>query len=154
MRVFARVHARIRSQYAQKVSQTSHSCAWSWPKSVFVRLFFSSTHLVVSCVSVKGCEIPPARDERKPLDDSNGHEWFKEAEIVGSTGGYYHNIYQTYYFLTSYNSFIQYVYTDQIIFSNSYWTSQKCTLKFFSLFFFKQPIDFFFCTQFFSFWTD
>ena len=33
--------------------------------------------------------IPGWRWE-KPLDDSNGHEWFKEAEIVGSAGGYCH----------------------------------------------------------------
>ena len=28
----------------------------------------------------------------KPLDDSNGHEWFKRAEIVESTSGYWHII--------------------------------------------------------------
>ena len=47
-----------------KKCQTSPSCAWGWPKSVFVHLFFSSTLSVMFCVSVKECEIPPVRDEK------------------------------------------------------------------------------------------
>ena len=39
-------------------------CACSWPKSVFVRLFFSSTLSVVLCVFVKKCEIPLTRNEK------------------------------------------------------------------------------------------
>ena len=34
------------------------SCAWSWPESVFVRLFFSSTLSVVFCVPVKKYVMP------------------------------------------------------------------------------------------------
>ena len=41
------------SESCTKVSQTPSSCAWSWPRPVFVRLFFSSTLSVVFCVSVK-----------------------------------------------------------------------------------------------------
>ena len=57
------VHARVSSQNAQKVSWNSLSCAWGWPKSVFVRLFFSSTLSVVFCVSVKKCVMPVVGDE-------------------------------------------------------------------------------------------
>ena len=39
------------------------SCAWSWPKSVFV-CSFSFTLSVVFCVSVKKCERPLARGEK------------------------------------------------------------------------------------------
>ena len=41
-----------------KVSKTPSSCTWSWPKSVFVRLFLSSTLSVVFCVSVMKCVMP------------------------------------------------------------------------------------------------
>ena len=52
VRVFTRVHARVSSQNAQKVSQLPHSCAWSWPMSVFVRLVFCSTLYVVLYVCI------------------------------------------------------------------------------------------------------
>ena len=61
---FARVHACVSSQNAQNVSRNSLSCAWSWLKSVFVRLFFSSTLSVVFYVSVKKCVMPRVGDER------------------------------------------------------------------------------------------
>ena len=81
VRVFARVQAPVSSQNAQ--------CSWSSPKSVFVCLFFSSTLSVVLCVSVKKCENPWL-EMRKTTRRITGHEWFKEAEIVGSVGGYCH----------------------------------------------------------------
>ena len=69
MRVFARVHARVSSQNAQKVSQTSPFLALGANQSpcLFVCLFvcsFPSTLSVVFCVSVKKCEIPLAGDEK------------------------------------------------------------------------------------------
>ena len=50
----------------KKCHRPPPSCTWSRPKSVFVRLFFSSTLSVVLCVSVNKCEIPLTRDEKKP----------------------------------------------------------------------------------------
>ena len=40
------------------------SCSWSWPKSAFVCLFFSSTLSVVFSVSVKKCVVPLVGNER------------------------------------------------------------------------------------------
>ena len=60
---FARVHARVSSQKAQKVSRNSPSCAWSWPKSVFIRSFVLFCH-PLSCVSVKKCVILLVGDDR------------------------------------------------------------------------------------------
>ena len=54
---FARVQAHVSSQ-------NTPAFALSWLKSVFVRLFFSSTRLVVFCVSVKERVIPLVGDER------------------------------------------------------------------------------------------
>ena len=93
VRVFARVHARVSSENAQKVSQTFPSCAWTWPKSVFVRLFFSYPLSVVFCVSVKNVRCPRP-EMRKTTRWITGHEWFKEAEMVGSAGGYWHKYIQ------------------------------------------------------------
>ena len=62
---FVRVHTRTSSQNAQKVShRLPPSCTWSWPKSVFVRLFFSSILWVVFCVAVKKCVMPLVGNER------------------------------------------------------------------------------------------
>ena len=57
------------------------SCTWSWPKPVFVHLFFSSTLLVVFCVSIQKCVMPLVGNHLMnhwPLV-----VWFKEAKIVG-----------------------------------------------------------------------
>ena len=71
---FVQVHARISPQNAV-LHRLPPSCAWSWPKSVFVRLlFFSSTLLVVFYVSVKKCVMPQIGDEKKSTRWITGHE--------------------------------------------------------------------------------
>ena len=50
----------------------------------------------------KECEIPRAR-VRKATRGITGHEWFKEAEIVGSVDGYQHkNIHRCWYLVFLY----------------------------------------------------
>ena len=62
---FVRVNARVSLQNAQKVSpRLLSSCAWSWPKPVFVLLFFSSNLSDVFCVSVKKCVMPLVGNKR------------------------------------------------------------------------------------------
>ena len=53
---------------------------------LFVYLFFHP----FGCIGKEMWNTPGQR-WKKSLDDSDGHEWFKEAEIVGSAGGYWHN---------------------------------------------------------------
>ena len=60
---FARVHARVSSQNAQKMSRNPPFLRLELTHVVFVRLFFSSTLSVVFCVSVKKCVIPLGGDE-------------------------------------------------------------------------------------------
>ena len=49
------VACKCTKSYTKVSHRLSPSCAWSYPKPVFVCLFFSSTLSVVFCVSVKKC---------------------------------------------------------------------------------------------------
>ena len=58
----------IACKWPESCTKVSHSLppslAWNWPKSVFLRLFFSSTLSVVFCVSVKKCVMFLVGNER------------------------------------------------------------------------------------------
>ena len=57
------------------------SSSWSWPKSVFVRLFFSFTLSVVFCVSIEKSVMPLVGNHL--TNHWPWVVWFKEAEIMG-----------------------------------------------------------------------
>ena len=70
------------TETSTKVShRLSFACACSWPKFVFVRLFFSSTLSVVFCVFVKKRVMPVIGNHW--MNHWPWVVWFKEDEIVG-----------------------------------------------------------------------
>ena len=125
VRVFARVHARVSSQNAQKMSQTSPFLTLGANPSpcLFVCLFFSSILSVVFCISVKNVRYPRS-EMRKTTWWITGHEWFKEAEIVESAGGYGHTRAVGITFTLMFRSFFQLWYSVQLT-SLQLWVSIK-----------------------------
>ena len=73
--VSRKIHARdslqMHKRLHKSVTQTSLSCTWSWPKSVFVCLFFYS-HLLCCTLRIckEMCDTSGRKWEKKPLDKS------------------------------------------------------------------------------------
>ena len=84
--VSGKIHARDSLQMHKKrhkiVTQTSFSCAWSWPKSVFVHLFFFSHPLDCALhICNEMCNIP-SRKWEKTTRQITGYEKFGLTTLI------------------------------------------------------------------------
>ena len=85
LEVSHKIHAhdshQMHEQLHKSITQPSISCAWSWPRFVFVSLFFFFTLSVVLCVSVKKCVIPLVGNHW--TNHWPWEVWFNDIDIVG-----------------------------------------------------------------------
>ena len=86
--VSCKIHAwdspQMHLKLHKSVTQIPFSCSWSWPKSVFVRLFFFFHPL--GCIlggRKEMCNTPGRKWEKHLMDHSPWVVWLKEADTVG-----------------------------------------------------------------------